>query len=183
MLLWFGLAFAADDPRLWLQGALAGGVGPDAETSGAGGVVGGIGVALGKDPNRCLALEVRSREMYASADPRIVGGIYGDLRWPAGTGPYLLVGFAHHHETALADAKAHPAATALATWSGINHRTGFEVGAGWDLAAPYDEVEFLRRLRPTMRLAAVVLPGTDGPPVYAVAELGFSLGVGRLTAP
>ena len=183
MLLLLGLAVAADDPRVWLQGALVGGVGPAASVSGTGGAAGAIGVALGKHPDRSLALEVRSREMVASADLRVVGGVYGDLRWPAGAGPYALIGFAHHHETPMADAQDHPVATTLATWSGINHRTGFEVGAGWDLPAPYTETDLLRRLRPTFRLAAVVLPGTDGPPVYGLAELGVSVGVGRLTGP
>lgn len=181
LLLLLQAALAADDPRLWLQGALVGGVGPATSVSGTGGVVGAIGVALGKDPDRCLALEVRTREMAASAEARVVGGVYGDLRWPAGVGPYALVGFAHHHETPLDEAGEHPVATALATYAGINHRTGFELGAGWDFSAPYDAPDVLRRLRPTTRLSAVVLPGTPGPPVYVVAEIGLSLGLGRLS--
>lgn len=170
-------------PRVWLHGALLGGGGgnPDAGAPSAlGGVAGGISARLGPDPKRSVGVVLHVGEGLASNTTRTVGTVDADVRWPAADGPYAFVGFAHHHETAIDLAIAHPVGATLATLPGIEHRTGFELGGGWDLPTPWLGIPFAERIRPVARLAVNVLPGTPGPPVYVFGELGLAVSVGHV---
>lgn len=178
MLLFVGLSLAAT--RVALAGGVAGAVGLSDPASGAGGVSGGLSVALAPDPSRGLVLEAHAREMLASEPGRTVGGIYVDARWPAAEGPFLYGGFAHHHETDLALAAEHPVQNFAGILHGIHHRSGFLVGVGWELAPPYTETTFLARIRPVFRVDAEVLPGSVGPPAYLMAGFSLHLGVGKM---
>lgn len=178
MLLLVALSLA--ETRVSFAGGVAGAMGTSDPVSGAGGVSGGASVALAPDPSRGLVLEAHAREMIASGPGRTVGGIYVNVRWPAGAGPFLYGGFAHHHETGLEIVAHHPVETVGGFHSGIDHRSGFLVGAGWELPAPYTDPAFLARLRPVFRVDAEVLPGSVGPLAYLMAGISIHLAVGRM---
>ena len=185
-------------PRVWLHGAVGGGGGigaagsaPSAEGAGSvsgdtlsvlGGASGGLSVRLGPDGKRSAGIVLHVGEGYASNEGRTVGAIDADVRWPSADGPYAFLGFAHRHETTLDLVVAHPVGATLATLPGIEHRTGFEVGGGWDFPTPWAGIRFAERVRPITRLAITVLPGTAGPPAYVVGELGLALSVGPVVS-
>lgn len=164
-----------DAPPVQVEGQLAiGGAVPSGAPLVAG-ASGGLVVRLGASG---FALEATGRELVAGDPARSVGGLGFDARWPAGPGPHALLGFAHHHEAPLADARAAPIANALGILESITHRTGFEVGAGWDGGPVYTETAFLSRLRPTAQVQVVVLPATGEPLVYAYGSFGIALALG-----
>ncbi len=147
---------------------------------GVGGGFGALaGVMIGKGDNHNLALEGRVGEGLYASDVRTVGNIDFDVRYPGDSGPFVYLGFAHHHELSLDEALTHPVGAIAATYSGITHRTGFELGAGWDMATPFPKSSFGARIRPTVRVNAVVLPDGVSPSVYVVGNIGILLGVGR----
>lgn len=178
-------AHAAQDPRLWLDVGVEGTVGAGRAFGGGGGTHAGIGVAFAPEPARALGLVAHAREeVVSNATPAgskmgHVGGISIDLRWPCGTGPYVLGGFAHHHETAFADYVARPVPVTLAIDPAITHRTGLEAGAGWDFAPTVRDAPFWSRLRARVDATVTWLPGTGDPPVYLLVEAGVRFGLDR----
>lgn len=162
---------------MWLDAVVAVGAGAPSAAPLLGGVGAALGVRVGPSP---FAVEIGLREVVADAAPRSIGTIDIDLRWPADAGVHLLGGFAHHHETPLADARAYPMGSAFGTLPSITHRSGFGVGVGWDGLPPYTETAVLSRIRPTAELRVVVLPGTGDPLVYGVGEVGLLLALGPL---
>lgn len=136
-------------------------------------------MSLGKAPTRSLGLEGRVGEAVYASDVRTVGNVNFDVRFPAGSGPWAFVGFAHHHELAIDQAIAHPGGAIAATYGGITHRTGFELGAGWDVAPLFPNSSFGSRVRPTVRLGVTVLPDGVPPPLYVTASAGVLLGIGK----
>jgi hypothetical protein len=181
MLALVALAHAAE-PHIWLElgAAATGGVSESPEPGG--GFAGGFGVALGKDPSRSLAFVARAREGLSGEDLRQVGNIGFTLRFPADTGPYVALGFAHNHETPLGHAMKNPMGTMFAVDPGMTHRSGLEAGVGWDFAAPFPRHRLSERVRPHVGLSAVVLPDAGGPPVYVVADAGIRFGLDRIFA-
>lgn len=177
-----GAARAADPwaPPVWFIAGVGAEVGLADAPGGGGGVNGGVGVSLAPSARDAVGLEARLREGWVSGETRQIGGIGFIVRYPSRPGPYGFVGFAHHHESAIADALARPVATALGIDDAITHRTGFEVGAGWDFPSPQPDDPVLARVLPRAALTAVVLPDRGGPPVYVLLEGGFRVGVGRL---
>ena len=155
------------------------GVGSPSTTGPGGGVQGFVGAEIGKVPARSFALEGRVGEGVNLNYLRTVGNVDFDVRYPAGNGPFAFVGFAHHHELDIDEASTHVVGTVAATYPGITHRTGFELGVGWDAAPPFPDSSFGSRVRPTARLNVVVLPDGVTPPVYVVANVGVMLGVGK----
>lgn len=158
------------------------GVGDVTASGPGGGFQGFIGAEIGRVPARSFGLEGRVGEGVWTGDLRTVGNIDFDLRYPAGSGPFAYVGFAHHHELPVDDAIAHVGGAIAATYPGITHRTGFEIGAGWDVAAPFPNSAFGSRVRPTVRMAVAVLPDGVSPPVYITGDLGVTLGIGKRRA-
>lgn len=158
----------------------AAGLGSGEEMSLGGGGFGALGVALGPHPERSLGVEVHAREMLLSEEPMGVGVVTVDLRYPAGTGLYALAGFAHHHEQRWAAMLDDVVGTAAATSESIQHRSGVELGAGWE-SRPWTRhpASFGKRFRTVAQLTAVVLPGTPGPAAYAVVEIGIRAGLAR----
>lgn len=173
---------------VWLGGMVdfGAGVGESDSSGPGGGFQGFIGAEVGRVPSRSFGLEGRIGEGGwggASAGQtiplRMVGNIDVDVRYPAGSGPFAFVGFAHHHELPADDAVDHVGGAIAATYKGITHRTGFELGAGWDVAAPFPDSAFGSRIRPTARLNVVILPDGVAPPVYLVGNLGLTVGLGK----
>lgn len=155
------------------------GAGAPATAPLVGGVSGGLVIRLGPGP---LALELTGREVLSGQPARGVGSIGADLRWPAGPGPHVLAGFAHHHEAPLELALEAPLANVLGIQKGITHRTGFEVGAGWDGGPVYRESSLLERLRPTVQGHLIVLPATGDPVVYGVVSGGLTVALGPVSS-
>lgn len=173
-------AATALDRPVWLGATVDGGAGIGSTGSAGGGVAGLIGVALGKVPGRSFGIEARVGEAVYSDSVRTVGTIDFDVRFPAGSGPYGFAGFAHHHELGIDEAVGHPVGAIAATYSGITHRTGFELGGGWDVAPPFPNSSFGSRIRPTARIGITVLPDAVSPPVYITGTVGLLLGIGKV---
>lgn len=176
-LLAFSLAHAAPDPRLWIGAGLAGGAGLHATPGGGGGAGVSIGVGLGPDVRRSVGLVAKVRELWMAEAVRNIGDIGLVARYPASGGPYVALGFAHQHEALLADYLAHPVAVTAGVHEAITHRTGVEVGVGWDLAAPYAGIPFVQRFSPTFGLTALVYPDGGGAPLYVLGEVGLRFGL------
>ena len=143
-------------------GSGAAGSAPSAEGAGSvsgdtlsvlGGASGGLSVRLGPDGKRSAGIVLHVGEGYASNEGRTVGAIDADVRWPSADGPYAFLGFAHRHETTLDLVVAHPVGATLATLPGIEHRTGFEVGGGWDFPTPRAGIRLAERVLPIAQLA------------------------------
>jgi hypothetical protein len=165
--------------RVWLDGGLlaAGGFGTVDGVEGAPGLSGGVGVAFGANPSRSAGLLLQVREFVTNLDERHVSSIGVLVRWPADDGPYLLGGGAHHHELPWTTWLSDPGGSIAAVRPDITHRTGFELGAGWDFAPFAPESREARRWRPTVQVSAAVLPDTDGALVYAMARFSMRLGL------
>ena len=160
------------------------GVGGGATGSGpGGGFQGFLGAVIGKVPSRSFGLEARVGESVWAGELRTIGNVDFDVRYPAGSGPFAYVGFAHRHELGIDEALTHVVGAIAATYPGITHRTGFEVGGGWDVATPFPNSAFGSRIRPTVRLAVTVLPDAVAPPVYITGNLGITLGIGKVREP
>lgn len=172
-------AEAGLDRPVWLGAVVDGGASLGSSPSGGGGAAGLLGVSLGKVPSRSLGLEGRVGEAVYASDVRTVGNVNFDVRFPAGSGPWGFVGFAHHHELGIDEAITHVGGAIAATYKGITHRTGFEVGGGWDVAPLFPNSSFGSRIRPTVRLGVTVLPDSVSPPVYLTASAGVLLGIGK----
>jgi hypothetical protein len=171
---------AEDAPNVWVEAGLDGASGL-AETPGVGGGFdGGVGVSLSWSARNALGLVVRVREDWVTEEVRQISGVDVTFRWPSRSGPYGFLGLAHHHESLIADAIAHPITTMLGADPTIDHRTGLTAGFGWDFPSPQGRDPVLGRVLPRVMLSAIVLPTGTGPPVYAVAEVGFRVGVGKL---
>ncbi|MFZ5480203.1 MAG: hypothetical protein ACOZNI_25795 [Myxococcota bacterium] len=179
MFLSLSIALAAD-PRVWLETGFTASAGVNEATEPGGGFAGGFGVALGKEPARSFAFVARAREGLSGEDLRHVGNLGFTVRYPADRGPWVAAGLAHNHETPADVALRNPVGTAFAVERGITHRTGFEVGAGWDFAPPFPEHRLSARVLPRVGVSAVVLPDAGGPPVYVVADAGIRFGLDRI---
>lgn len=175
MLLLTTVALAA--PRVWVGAAVGGSVGVDDPIGGGGGAGVEAGVRLG-EPRRSVALAARVRESVLTERLRTSGNIEVQVQWPSGDGPFGLVGFSHNHEALVGDWLDDPVGVTAGVADTIVHRTGFEVGGGWVLPAPYTETPFLARFQPLFLVTAHVFPDAGGPHVYGTAEVGLRIGVG-----
>ena len=180
MLLAVAVVLAASEPRVWLEAGLGPAGAPAEEFGGGVSFNGAVAVVLGAHPERAVGLVARGRETTMTADLRQIGSISFLLRYPSDTGPYVHLGFAHNHESPMADFLARPGASFAAVDRAITHRTGFEVGFGYDWAPPFPKHPMTEHLRPRMDVGIVVLPDRGGPPVYVVIEGGLRFGLDRL---
>ncbi len=175
------MAEVAEAPpfRVWLDGGGVGvgGFGNIDNSEGAPGITGGVGVALGADPSRSFGLLVQEREFVTNFDERHVSSIGVLVRWPADDGPFALAGGAHHHELPWTTWLSDPGGSIAAVRPDITHRTGFELGAGWDFAPFAPDSPEARRWRPSLQVSAMVLPDTEGALVYAMARFSIRLGL------
>lgn len=171
---------AAPEARVWLGGDVSLPVGFGSPASFGGGFGGLAGVSLGAVPGRSLGLEARAAEVLSSSPFREMGAIEVMLRYPAGSGPYGAVGFAHHHEASFEAFLAEPVGVVAGTSKLITHRSGVAIGGGWDFAAPFPKISFVQRLRPFVDLTAAWLPDSVRPNVYVFLNVGIKIGVGKL---
>ena len=171
---------AAPETRVWLAGEVSLPVGFGSPSSFGGGFGGLAGVSLGAVPSRSLGLEARVAEVLASSPFREMGAIEVMLRYPAGSGPYGAVGFAHHHEAPIDALLAEPVGVVAGSSKLITHRSGVALGGGWDFAAPFPKISFLQRLRPFVDLTGAWLPDRVRPNIYVFLNVGIKIGVGKL---
>jgi hypothetical protein len=184
MLAMVAAAASPEDPRVWVGAGLAGGVGAASVPGGGGGAAVYAGVSLAKDPRHGLGLFAKVREGVFSGDLREIGNIGGGLRYPAGVGPWVAVGFAHNHEALVSEFLQEPVQVTAGISSLLTHRTGAELGLGWDFAPPFPDSRFGHRFSVTTDVAATWFPDKGGPPVYALAEVGVRIGLdGLFTRP
>ncbi len=167
----------APAPRVWVGVGLGGSLGASEVPGGGGGVGVEAGARVGKEARRSVGLVARVHESVLAGPLRNVGNIEVQVQYPAGTGPFALVGFTHNHEALADDWLADPVGVSAGVADTLAHRTGFEVGAGWMLAPPYRETTLAARFRPTFALAAHVFPDDRTPLVYGVAEVGLRFAV------
>jgi hypothetical protein len=169
--------------RVWLDGGIVGvgGFGNIENAEAAPGITGGVGVALGKDPSQSVGVLLQEREFVTNLDERHVSSIGVLVRWPADDGPFLLAGGAHHHELPWTTWLEDPGGSIAAVRPDITHRPGFEVGAGWDFAPSAPDSPAARRWRPSLQVSTMVLPGTEGALVYAMARFSIRLGLAEVT--
>ena len=116
-----------------------------------------------------------------SDDLRHVAGVGGGVRFLLprlailrGT---VRVAFAHQHELPWDEYTASIGAAVKSTFGvheHIGHRSGFEVGGGLELTPDPDG-----RLGFYAAVNAIVLPGTAGPPLTVITEIGLSIAVGK----
>jgi hypothetical protein len=124
--------------------------------------------------------ELRLREGVAASgkpDERQVGGVAAGARVLLPAPPVLIpsffVAFSHQHEVPMAAFRKAPLQSLFGVGEGIVHRSGFETGIGLEL-----------RPDPTGVFGiwadgtALIYPGTPGPPVTLLAEIGISLSFG-----
>ena len=164
--------------RLWLDGGVVGDVGMGgAPVEGGYGLSGGLGVSLADEPARGVGILLQVREIVTNLDDRHVSSIGILGRYPADDGPFFALGAAHHHELPWSSYLDDPLAGALATHTGITHRTGFELGGGWDFAPGAPESKDSRRFRPSLQLTGVFLPATEGPLAYVLFRAPMRLGL------
>lgn len=133
-----------------------------------------------------LAGEVGGRESLASADPRLVGGLFFGLRWRPPPPVYLRLGFAHHHETPLDVVRDQPVGAVFGTARGIVHRSGLELGAGLDFdlpGGPWLPQALADRVGLCVDLSSTWLPATAGPPVYLGVDVAWRVALGREAPP
>lgn len=173
-------AGAPQDARVWVGAALGGGVGADELPGGGGSAAVEVGVRLGREPRRSLGLVAGVREVLISEPVRNIGNIRVLVQYPTGTGPHVQVGFSHSHESLIDDYLAHPVAVTAGVHETLTHRTGFEVGAGWDFAPPFPKHRVTAGLRPTAAVNALVYPDHGGPHAYVLAEVGVRFGLDPL---
>ncbi len=87
------------------------------------------------------------------------------------------VAFAHQHELAW-DLYTESLEAGIQSTFGVHdkivHRSGFEVGGGIELSAPPFPLGFYARV------GAIVLPGTEGPPLTIQTEIGLSIAIGKV---
>ena len=146
---------------------------------------GGIGAALTVGLRLLpVSPELILREGVAglgSDDLRHVGGIGGGVRilLPrlAIVRATVRVAFAHQHELAW-DLYTESVESAFKSTFGVHdkivHRTGFEVGGGLEVTPiPGGPLGIYGQL------SAIVLPGTQGPPLTVTAEIGLAIAVGK----
>ncbi len=131
--------------------------------------------------------EAGIREGLFSGELRTVGSIAFGVRWTHKAGPYARVMFAHHHETPLAVYREDPVGGFVGSADGINHRSGLEVGLGYDWTIPADG--FWRRLGIMVDVSVPILPQTHAqhgvshdPLAYAFGEVGLRLDIGKMWA-
>ncbi len=165
------------DARVWIGVGIGGGVGADVTPGGGGGAGFELGARLGREPRRALAVAVRVRELMMDGPLRNIGNIGVLVQYPTGTGPHLNVGFSHSHESLFADYIAHPVAVTAGIHDTLTHRSGFEIGGGWDFPPPFPKHPVTAGLRPTAALSAFVFPDAGGPHAYVVAEVGARFGL------
>ena len=93
---------------------------------------------------------------------------------------YLRVGFLHHHETAQ-DLFLEDWAKVLTGGSeGIDHRSGVELGVGFDYQwRDLDDNAFFRRWQTDLDLSVGWLPLSKGPPLYVGLEISQGIHVGK----
>ena len=87
--------------------------------------------------------------------------------------PSLRVAFTHQHELPWADFTAMPIQALLGVHKNTTHRTGIEGGLGLELRP-----DPLGVLGIWAQANALVFPGTPGPPVTVLAEIGIALSFG-----
>ena len=141
------------------------------------GPVAGVSGALAWRAHPRVGLSIAVHEVVAPAPDRAVGALVFAARVPLRTWLSVDVGFAHAHETPLADAKARPVATALGTLPGMTHRSGLGGGlraegrtARWDRWGGFIGVH------------ALVFPDAHPAPVSVAGQLGIAVDVGRVPA-
>jgi hypothetical protein len=174
------VATPVEDARVWVGAAVGGGLGADDTPEGGGGAALEVGVRLGREPRRALALVAYVREALMSAPVRNIGNLGVVVQYPTGTGPHVHLGFSHSHESQIEDYLAHPVAVTAGVHASLTHRTGFEVGAGWDFAPPFPKNRYTAGLRPTGALNVLVFPDHGGPHAYVLAEVGVRFGLDPL---
>lgn len=175
-----GMVAAAPLTQVWLGGALSGTVAPAKAVGTGTGLMGEVGVALGRDPRHSFGMQARVREMYVSEELRSVGAIDLQLRYPSGIGPYIGLGFSHHHEAPMNLYLAHPLQVSTGIDPDLIHRTGFEVASGWSFATIWPDQGFPERLSPFLETSVAILPDQRTPSVYVFLDFGIHLGVGRV---
>jgi hypothetical protein len=180
MIFLLSMVEAAPLTQVWLGGALSGTVGPKAESSLGGGVMGEVGVSLGRDFQHSFGLQARARELYVTEDAREVGVIDLQIRYPSGVGPYVGLGFEHHHEATLDRFLGHAPGVIAGTDAGITHRSGFEVTGGWSFATIWPGQGFVERISPFLETSVGVMPDDHRPNVYVFLDLGIHVGVGKV---
>lgn len=127
---------------------------------------------------RPLRVDVGMREGYLAGSERALGAVTAGVSLPIGRrGPTVRVGFLHHHETPWAIAKRYPLQTALGSHSGIQHRTGLELGLGGEwpvLQRGYDG-----RLGLGLQASVGLFPDAGGSTAFVMLQQTLTVGVGR----
>ncbi len=137
---------------------------------------GGLGQATIQVHLPPVTLEILGAEGAMSGPTRTVGFIAVGLRKHIAYGTWARVLFAHHHETLWADFIDHPGASLAGVDSQITHRSGVDVGFGWE--RPIGGKLVGDRLVVDLGAFVRVFPGKVDPPVYVGLQIGVSGRVG-----
>ncbi len=144
-----------------------------------GGVVGRGSVHL-RGP---FSIEGAAREGWLTQDARSLGGLASSLRWTTDSGAFGRLGLAHHHEVPAEVVLENPLQVARGDAEGIRHRTGLEVGGGFDIAAldlPHPPLKLVEdRMGMSVDISANWFSNELGPAVYGFVEVLWWVEVGK----
>lgn len=92
------------------------------------------------------------------------------------------MGGVHNHELPWSTWLEDPGGSIAATRPDITHRTGVELGGGWDFAPAAPDSSVARTFRPTVQASVAFLPGTEGALVYGLLRVSMRLGLVEIKA-
>ena len=129
---------------------------------------------------RRFGIELNFIEGFALGDNRSVGGLGVAGRYTFKPGIYARIGFVHHHEVPFEALADDPFLAVIGSSEGIRHRSGGELALGWEWTFPGLRTD---QLRHGVDLSVSAFPDDEGPPVYLMAEYGFSVDLGKRRRP
>ena len=172
MLIWFLATALAATPThpVTVEGGMTEFAGSD--LAAGGGVYGRVAVHV-----KQFSADIGIREGYLAGADRMVGSITIGARYSLAKGPYFRAAFLHHHETPFELAKRFPVATTMGTLSGISHRSGGELGVGFEV--PLVAHALQGRMGLNFDVAVGAFPDRGGSAVYVFLQQGFTFDVGK----
>ncbi len=167
------IAYAAPlvTPEVMAGISLGGGAGLGPGSGGGSGGVAATWFPIGR-----LGINAGVREGVWASPTRTLGEIDAGIRYRASPAIDVIAGFVHYHETPWADFLGDPIGATAGVASGIDHRSGGQLGLSWGTGL-FDSPN----LRGVLRVdgTATVLAGV-GPLAYGQVNAGFWLEVPTL---
>jgi hypothetical protein len=158
--------------KYYLEGQLCSGVQKNSFSSGVGGAFGFYISSKG-------SVDLRAREIYNFSDKTMISTITVNYRHHFSNGLFVGAGFGHHHELSERDYLEHPVEASLGSHSGILHRSGMAVEAGYNFK-PLSETGFFSCVYPTANVMLTHMVLDKGKNPLITANIGLRIGLKKL---